>query len=98
MPRFSTVVCYKGRGFDSRVVTGIVPELGQWQEETALLWARMNKASQVDLQALVDAFYLTISLGVVWYTHVQFRTNDSKQFLPKVASEDWVSIRYNSLG
>lgn len=92
VPRFVTVKSLERGHIQCRVIAGIVPEFSEREELAPMVWAGMNETSQKNFQALVDAFCLSVGLGMVRCTHVEFRANHEKQFLPKFAGKHRISI------
>jgi hypothetical protein len=56
----------------------------------------VHKAAEVCFQALVQAFRLTIGLGMVCGVVTQLNTRQLEKFSPKSACKDPVTVRHNS--
>ena len=95
MPRLVPIECLEWRHSNSRLQGCVVQKLHKRNPETPAPWTRMRKAAQKDLQALVDTLGLPISCRMVRSTHSQCCVGQTKELLPKSASEDGVTVRQN---
>ena len=77
------------------MISGIVPSLIQRNPLGVVVSYVSKKSLQVDFQAFIDYFRLTIHLGVICCVEIQLGALTFTQFLLKIASEGRVGIRYN---
>ena len=83
--------CKRG-GIESRVKAGVIPKFCQSQVLVPLVWVGVGEASEVNLQALIDALGLPVRLGMVGRAHTQLSASILEQLVPKHAGEYWVFV------
>jgi len=92
-----TIKDFKRSLAERRMIRSVVPEFSKWDPILPFSRTPMNKASKICLQTLINTYSLTVCLRVVGCTKFQMSTRKPEEFLPKVAGENSVTVRNDSL-
>ena len=84
--------CLEGGGFYGGIESSIVLQLSPLNEFVPFVRLLVTKASQISFEASIHSFCLSIRLRMKSCDSFQDLTHGGKQFLPKMAKKNLISI------